>query len=186
MNTNSPPPSQFVPKPFENKSRRMSRRRIAAYRNKAAISPYRAAAYNSVANRIASSNDVILSKEFFLYLLNNATGERIFPYLESHQYLFRSEFLNSVCKLKAGMVLPNISLKSQIHPVPQQLLLINALENEAKRKKMDVSHNTNTHSNRLDIHSLLPVEPAPFSTSIDKLSQSTQFRFVAKNTSVNV
>ncbi|KAK8821894.1 hypothetical protein WA556_002338, partial [Blastocystis sp. ATCC 50177/Nand II] len=122
-----------IKKPAEKPKRQTRRRKGASsFDGKNTVSPARAARYASIAQQIAASDDVILSKEFFLFLLSNAKGERVFPYLESHQYWFRSGYLNTVCRTRCHDVLPSVSVPVQIQAVPEQVIMIDALTKEAR------------------------------------------------------
>lgn len=85
--------------------------------------------------RIALANEVILSNQFFLYLLQHAEGDRIASFLESHQYEFHNPRLNQINVYSRTTVNRNVPVAPGIHPTPLQLLLIEALIKEANRKE---------------------------------------------------
>ena len=118
---------------------------------------------------------MILSKEFFLFLLSNAKGERVFPYLESHQYWFRSGYLNTVCRTRCHDVLPSVSVPVQIQAVPEQVIMIDALTKEAMGQA-ELRRREALHSRCLEARGVLRVGVPPSST----FWNNSSFRFVVK------
>lgn len=85
--------------------------------------------------RIALANEVILSDQFFLYLLQHAEGDRVASFLESHQYEFHNPRLNQINVYSRSTINRNVPVAPGIHPTPLQLLLIESLIKEANRKE---------------------------------------------------